>query len=421
MMGSNVWTTAAFRTNVVHFPGASPYQPAYLHIFDYNPATNYTLSYRIAGPAICPVVPRAVIDGQTLLVTNCISVTSSNPPFFWGLDASAPDGATINPTNGIFNWTPSCAQGSHTYSINLWATNSDNPPATSVATLLVAVSDCLQISLGSSVVQIGQSPCVPVTLLSSVGLTNLSFTVNSLANRFTNWTITALNPAIGGTATLPLDASNTRLTFTAAGQVFQGPMQICSICASTLPGPSAFLPLVPASIVATNAAGLPVGNPSGQPGRVVAIGREPLLEATLGRNSARLLTLYGNPGSSYAIGYRTNYSGVAAGTNWLLGWRVPMTNLWQTFPADSKPSRLFYRAWEFFADPPILELRPSAPTNFTVLLYGHAGTNYIIEGTTNLAKGSTWLPVSSLGMTNSFQLLNLGTPTNKLFFYRAKR
>jgi hypothetical protein len=128
------------------------------------------------------VAPRAVVDGQTLLVTNCINVASSDPPFFWGLDASAPGGATINLTNGIFSWTPSCAQGSHTYSINIWATNSAYPPASSVVTLLVSVSDCLQVGIGSSVVQIGHIPCIPVTLLSSVGLTN-SFQLLNLGNK----------------------------------------------------------------------------------------------------------------------------------------------------------------------------------------------------------------------------------------------
>jgi hypothetical protein len=256
-------------------------------------------------------------------------------------------------------------------------------------------------------------------------LTNLSFTLNFQANRFANWTITGVNPAIGGTATLSLDPSNTLLSFAASpGRVFQGPTQICSICASTLPGPSDFLTLIPAGIVATNSAGQPVGNPSGQPGRVVVIGREPLLEATRGTNSTRVLTLYGNPNSSYAIGYQTNLSTTAAssstGTTWPLAWRVPMTNLWQTFAPDPKPPVLLFRAWEFFADPPILEQRPSAPTNFMVLLYGQTGTNYVIQGTTNPANGSAWLPVSSFGLTNSFKLLNLGNPTNKMFFYRAK-
>src|SRR5262249_43156098 len=71
MMGSNAWTTTALPPNVV--AGTTVQQPPYLHVFDYNPTTNYTLTYRIAGPQICPVVPQAIVDGQALSITNCVN------------------------------------------------------------------------------------------------------------------------------------------------------------------------------------------------------------------------------------------------------------------------------------------------------------------------------------------------------------
>jgi hypothetical protein len=423
MLGSNVWTTPSFRTNVAYYPGASPIQPPFLHLFDFNPATNYILSYRIAGPAICPQNPRFVVDGQRLMFTNCISDITANPPFFWGLDGTAPAGATLNPTNGVFNWTPTCNQGSRIYSISIWATNSASPPAASVTTLLVAVSDCLEIGVGSGVVQIGRTSCVPVTVLSSVGLTNLSFVLNTAPDRFTNWTIVGLDSTIGQTGVFPLDNANTRLAFAAQpGQNFLGPLQICSICASTMPGPSAFVSLSPTDLVGTNTVGLPMGNASGQSGRMVIIGREPLLEATLSAGSQRQLTLYGNPNSSYAIGSRTNLTGLAlqpGATNWPVAWRVPMTNLWQTFAPDQNPPQLYYQAWEFFADPPILDLRRVGAANLQLLIYGRAGTNYVIEGATNLLSPS-WQPVGPLQLTNSFQWLNLGGPTNKNYLIRVR-
>jgi hypothetical protein len=284
----------------------------------------------------------------------------------------------------------------------------------------------LQVGVGSGITQVGHTSCVPVTVTSSVGLTNLNFIINSAPDRFTNWTFTGVNSAIGQTTASPLDSSNTRLSFGALpGQNFLGPAQICSICASALPGPSAFLLLSPTSIVATNSSGLAVGNPSGQFGRMVVIGREPLLEATLATNSKRVLTLYGNSNASYAIGYRTNLAGsqafLSAGTNWPLVWRVPMTNLWQTFDANPLPPQLFYRAWEFFADPPILDLRPAAQTSLQLLVYGRAGTNYVLQGTTNLAASGSWQSIGTFSLTNSFKWLNLGSPTNRSYFYRAER
>ena len=67
-----------------------------------------------------------------------------------------------------------------------------------------------------------------------------------------------------------------------------------------------------------------------------------------------MLTLYGNPGSSYQIAYATNL----LGTNWVPAWRVPMTNLFQTFVATQTFPQVFYRAWEFSANPPILDSAP---------------------------------------------------------------
>jgi hypothetical protein len=149
----------------------------------------------------------------------------------------------------------------------------------------------------------------------------------------------------------------------------------------------------------------------------VVIGREPLLEAWLGTNSARMLTLYGNPGATYALGFRTN----ALGTNWQFAWRTPMTNLFETFSADAKPPLLFYRAWEFFADPPILELKQSSGSNPSLLLYGQTGTNYVLQATTNLSVLGAWFPSTSFTLTNSFLLIDIGAPTNKAMFFRANR
>ena len=52
-----------------------------------------------------------------------------------------------------------------------------------------------------------------------------------------------------------------------------------------------------------------------------------------------------------------------------------MTNLSETFEANQSLDQVFYRAWEFFADPPILEVRSATPTNLSLVIYGLAGTN----------------------------------------------
>ena len=57
----------------------------------------------------------------------------------------------------------------------------------------------------------------------------------------------------------------------------------------------------------------------------------------------------------------------------------------------------------------------------TLLLYGKAGTNYVLEATTNLAGNPVWSPTSVVTLTNSFRFISTGNPTNKAMFFRAKR
>jgi hypothetical protein len=93
-----------------------------------------------------------------------------------------------------------------------------------------------------------------------------------------------------------------------------------------------------------------------------------------------------------------------------------MTNLYQYFPVAPTPPQLFYRALQFSADPPILDL--NAPT---LLLYGLNGTNYVIEATSNLGATNGWTPATNFMLTNSFQFIGIGSPTNSAMFFRAKR
>ena len=366
-------------------------------------------------PQFSPVPNQFVAVGQRLVITNYVQ--DPDLPITFSLAASAPAGASIK-TNGIFSWTPSCAQASTTNLITVWATDNYIIPLSNSVSFVVVVSECLQVGVGSTVMQIGTTSSVPVSVISALGLTNLSFGVAYPTNRFTNWVLTSSNSAIGATLVQSADPSQTLFSLAASSdRTINGPALLGSLSFTALPGSSAFVPLVVTNVIGIKSDGTPVGNSSGQPGRAVVIGAQPLLEAWLGPNSSRMLTLYGNPGSAYAMGSRTNL----LGTNWQYTWRTPMTNLYETFAADEAPPLLFYRAWEFFADPPILELGPGGTSNLLLLLYGKAGTNYVLQATTNLAATNAWFPAGNFVLTNSFQFINEGPRTNKALFYRGQR
>src|SRR5208283_2270579 len=113
-----------------------------------------------------------------------------------------------------------------------------------------------------------------------------------------------------------------------------------SLAFQALPASSAFVPLVVSNVVGLKSDGTPVGNSGGISGRVVVIGLQPLLEAWLGSNSTRMLTLYGNPGTNYQLMFSTNLSS----TNWQIGLNLTMTNLLEYFPVDQTAPQIFYRA-----------------------------------------------------------------------------
>jgi hypothetical protein len=98
-----------------------------------------------------------------------------------------------------------------------------------------------------------------------------------------------------------------------------------------------------------------------------------------------------------------------------------MTNTFEAFDANGALPQVFYRAVEFSADPPILELNSHAPTNLVLLLYGQNGTNYMVMTGTNPAGATGWTPLVGFTLTNSFQFINAAGATNQQQFFRAKR
>ena len=256
------------------------------------------------------------------------------------LASSDPVGVSINPTNGVLSWAPTCVQGSSTNLITVWATDSGSPPLSNSMTFVVTNSDCVQVGLGSTVMQTGTTSSVPLTLISSVGLTNLSFAVVYPASRFTNWVVAVSNSAIGTTIVQSVSGAETLFDFEASpGESFQAPAVVGALYFTALSGPSGFVPLGVSNVTGTEQGGTLAGNISGQGGLVVLIGPQPLLDAWKS-NSTRMITIYGNPGTNYQLSSSTTL----AAPNWQPAFTVPMTNLFESVPVDQTAPRIFYRA-----------------------------------------------------------------------------
>jgi hypothetical protein len=291
-------------------------------------------------PLIVGASNQFVNVNHEVIITNY--AYSLNGPISFTLASNAPTGASIT-TNGIFTWVPACEQGSTTNLITVWVKDSSIPPLSNSMTFSMIVGECVEVSVGSNVVQAGQSTCVPVSLVSTVGLTNLSFTLAYASGFLTNWNVTPSNSVVDSAGANTVDPSHTQFNFgVQSGQVLRGTAVLGSICLDTLPGASAFVPLTVTNIGAVVSNNSPATNFIGQMGRVVVIGSQSLLEASLGTNSSRTLTLYGNSGVNYDLLSTTN---LTDRSSWSTLGSVTLTDLFEVISLGSATNQMqFFKA-----------------------------------------------------------------------------
>jgi hypothetical protein len=89
-------------------------------------------------PSLVAISNKTITEGTALTFTN--SATDPNgDTLSYSLDPGAPAGASVNPTNGVFTWTPSEAQGPGTNTIALRVTDNGSPSLSATQTFTVFV------------------------------------------------------------------------------------------------------------------------------------------------------------------------------------------------------------------------------------------------------------------------------------------
>jgi hypothetical protein len=211
-----------------------------------------------------------------------------------------------------------------------------------------------------------------------------------------------------------------KLAFTTAtGLNLLGNQQIAQLNFTAVSNDSsAFIRLQAQSIQATNP------NPAtsisflANQGQLVIVGPKSLLQTSLGDGGSRSLALYGIPWASFEVQYSTN---LANPNGWHDLMRVPMTNIVATFSGlNTNMPNVFYRAYQFMANPPLLEAHLANQTR-SLLVYGQPGTNYVLQYSTNVAGTVSWHSLMSYSLTNSFQYFTNIDTTNPLIFYRIQK
>jgi hypothetical protein len=286
---------------------------------------------------------------------------------------------------------------------------------------LAVVGDYTALSVPNTVVLAGQPGTEPFYFSSSASVTNLAFTFNYDTNRLANWGINNFIAQVttGKVSAVSPSAMLVNLSF-GGGQLFHGTQAVAQLTFNAVSNQhSAFLPLTVSNLQVLNSAGQSVANELVQNGRIAYVGIEPMLELSPGSsNTSMTLTIYGRPGSSLMTEWRTN---LASSAGWQPGWQIPMTNLAESFPLDGSLPAAFYRAEEFFADPPLLQFAGNGTARLALLVYGKTGTNYILQLNTNLARNASWLTQTNFTLTNSFRFIDAGGMTNQEMFFRLLR
>lgn len=242
--------------------------------------------------------------------------------------------------NGVFTWTPSCSQGGTTNLIVINATDSGSPTQNASITFKIIVAHCLDLDLDTATVEAGQRPLIPISLTTSVPVSDLSFVIRQDTEPLSNWAINSTNLAISSATMVPVDQTRLRIQFKSKpGQTVSETGILGVISADTPADRSLLVWLVPENLGVTTSDGSAIPVRRTVAGAIAGIASKPLVLLTLDTNSNLQLRLFGRAGT-YNLLTSTNLSDP---NGWKLRNDVTLTNI-----SDFRTSGRATNATEFF-------------------------------------------------------------------------
>ena len=374
-----------------------------------------------------PPVLSAISNQAAFVLESLVIASAASDPdiptnsLHFSLGSGAPANANINPTNGVFSWTPARNQGGTSNAITLVVTDDGSPPRSTSNTFSVVVGNYAEATLGSTMIEAGQAGSVPLIVDASAPITNVTFTLEVTASGLTNFSLAAPTPPLASATMQPTGPGTFQVSLqTLSGQTLLGAQTVSTLnFAAPSNAPSAFVRLQISNLSARQANGSVLSRMLSNDGRVILVNVEPLLEARITGGGIRQLILYGEPGLSYQLQYSGDLSDTNHWKNWI---RVPLTNLFQVIEnVDPNGPNVFFRAYEFIANPPLIDAH--APTNRigSLTLFGQSGIGYQLQYTTNLSSVISWSPLLSYTPTGSFYFVGGLSLSNPIIFYRIQK
>ncbi|MCP5521852.1 MAG: hypothetical protein H7A46_09935 [Verrucomicrobiales bacterium] len=300
------------------------------------------------APVLREIESRIIREGQ-LLQFYVTAQDSDVPPqlLTYSLLGDTPYGMSIDPTSGLLTWRPANYQGGSTNLISVGVEDNGVPQLTDERTFAVLVRDSrpdFRLAIGSTNVLAGEWGMLPLTLDTEAGITNLTLALELDSSRLTNLTVEALAPEVTLADLVESSSNRFRLLISARSDYpLRGWLALARLGFLALPGEeSEVVRLTPLELLGEAVDGnrLLAGQATG--GKVFLIVEQPLVDASLGDDGLRDLTVYGLPGQHYSI---ESASSLSVGGGWqpVLSGQLTESHATHVLPEEPGPA-IFYRA-----------------------------------------------------------------------------
>ncbi|PYJ79472.1 MAG: hypothetical protein DME22_25425 [Verrucomicrobia bacterium] len=104
-----------------------------------TPGSANTIAKSNSPPVLTPMRDLTVVEDSPLTFTATATDADTSQTLTFSLDPGAPPGATINPSSGVFVWTPTGTQGPGVYPVTVRVIDNGFPPLSDTSTFSITV------------------------------------------------------------------------------------------------------------------------------------------------------------------------------------------------------------------------------------------------------------------------------------------